>query len=116
MLNLGQISVRQLCEVYSQAQAGLFLSEEETFGLAPLEMIAAGLPIVTTNVGVLKHEKAFVSLDIRMVNVGDIQGATEGLSEILMAKLEGPLPAVDFIRKNYSLSSITNQYLKMYQW
>jgi glycosyltransferase involved in cell wall biosynthesis len=113
---LGQISVRQLCEVYSKAQAGLFLSEEETFGLAPLEMIAAGLPIVTTKVGVLKHEKAFVSLGLRMVNVGDIQGATEGLSEILMAKLEGPLPAVDFIRKNYSLSSITNQYLKMYQW
>jgi len=112
---LGQISVHELCELYSKAQVGLFLSEEETFGLAPLEMIAARLPIVTTKVGVLKHEENFASLDIDMVGIGDIKETSATLSRILMTKSEGSLPAVDFIRRKYSLASITSQYLEVYQ-
>jgi glycosyltransferase involved in cell wall biosynthesis len=69
---LGQISVCQLCEVYSKARVGLFLSEEETFGLAPLEMLAAGVPLVSTRVGFFKHYNNFSKQEgIDLVDVGD---------------------------------------------
>lgn len=111
---LGQISLIDLCELYSRAHAGLFLSEEETFGLAPLEMIASGLPIVSTKVGIFKHEEIFNSFKIRFVNSGEIQNATASLLDILMNRSEGSISAKDFIRTRYSVDNISKQYMRIY--
>lgn len=55
---LGRKSPIDIIAIYQKSDFGIFLSEEETFGLAPLEMLAAGLPIIATEVGLLSEEKA----------------------------------------------------------
>lgn len=56
---LGKLNKTQIVEQYLNADLGVFTSSEETFGLAPLEMLAVGLPLVATEVGILEDEKAF---------------------------------------------------------
>lgn len=56
---LGRMSQKDIANIYQASDFGVFLSEEETFGLAPLEMLAAGLPIIATKVGLLEEEREF---------------------------------------------------------
>ncbi|NMP01238.1 glycosyltransferase family 4 protein [Pseudoalteromonas arctica] len=56
---LGKLNKTQIVEQYLNSDLGVFTSSEETFGLAPLEMLAVGLPLVATEVGILEDEKAF---------------------------------------------------------
>lgn len=53
----GRKSPKQIAAIYQDSDFGVFLSEEETFGLAPLEMLAAGLPTIATCVGLLEEER-----------------------------------------------------------
>jgi glycosyltransferase involved in cell wall biosynthesis len=56
---LGKRNKYELVELYSNADCGIFTSKEETFGLVPLEIIATGLPLVCTEVGILAEQKEF---------------------------------------------------------
>ena len=56
---LGKLNKAQIVKQYVDADLGVFTSSEETFGLAPLEMLAVGLPLITTEVGILEDEKTF---------------------------------------------------------
>lgn len=49
---LGKLNQREIVQQYQQANIGIFTSQQETFGLAPLEMMAAGLPLISTPVGI----------------------------------------------------------------
>lgn len=55
---LGRKSPKKIAAIYQNSDFGVFLSEEETFGLAPLEMLASGLPVIATNVGLLSEERS----------------------------------------------------------
>jgi len=56
---LGKLNKTQIVQQYLNADLGVFTSSEETFGLVPLEMLAVGLPLITTEVGILEDEKTF---------------------------------------------------------
>lgn len=56
---MGKLNKAQIVEQYRDADLGIFTSSEETFGLAPLEMLAVGLPLIATEVGILEDEKSF---------------------------------------------------------
>lgn len=56
---LGKLNKTQIIQQYLNADLGVFTSSEETFGLVPLEMLAVGLPLITTEVGILEDEKTF---------------------------------------------------------
>ncbi|ADT68208.1 VpsD family glycosyltransferase [Pseudoalteromonas sp. SM9913] len=56
---LGKLNKTQIVKQYLNADLGVFTSSEETFGLVPLEMLAVGLPLLTTEVGILEDEKTF---------------------------------------------------------
>ena len=56
---LGKLNKPQIVQQYLDADLGVFTSSEETFGLVPLEMLAVGLPLITTEVGILEDEKTF---------------------------------------------------------
>ena len=56
---LGKLNKTQIVQQYLNADLGVFTSSEETFGLVPLEMLAVGLPLLTTEVGILEDEKTF---------------------------------------------------------
>ncbi|EGR5447639.1 glycosyltransferase, partial [Vibrio cholerae] len=52
---LGAMNSAEIIGVYKSSNFGIFCSEEETFGLAPMEMLAAKLPLITTRVGIFKE-------------------------------------------------------------
>lgn len=56
---LGQLNRSQIISEYKRSEVGLFFSDQETFGLAPLEMLAAGLRLVSTKVGILEEREVF---------------------------------------------------------
>lgn len=56
---MGKLNKTQIVQQYLNADVGIFTSSEETFGLVPLEMLAVGLPLITTEVGILEDEKTF---------------------------------------------------------
>jgi len=56
---LGKKNKWELIKLYNNADCGIFTSKEETFGLVPLELIATGLPLVCTEVGILAEQKQF---------------------------------------------------------
>lgn len=56
---MGKLKKTQIVQQYLNADVGIFTSSEETFGLVPLEMLAVGLPLITTEVGILEDEKTF---------------------------------------------------------
>lgn len=58
---LGRKNTFDIANIYQKSDFGIFLSEEETFGLAPLEMLASGLPVIATPVGILAEETNFFS-------------------------------------------------------
>ena len=49
----GQLTTPEILNIYKKSDYGIFLSAEETFGLVPLEMIACGLDVITTRVGIM---------------------------------------------------------------
>ena len=91
----GQQTTLQLCEYYSQATAGIFLSEEETFGLAPLEMMAAGLPVVATRVDGAP-EAIKDGVNGFLLDPGDI----EGLARKTIFLIQSPLPLSSMVIQN----------------
>lgn len=56
---LGKLNKTQIIQQYLNADLGVFTSSEETFGLVPLEMLAVGLPLITTEVGILQDDRSF---------------------------------------------------------
>ncbi|RBW63657.1 exopolysaccharide biosynthesis protein EpsF [Vibrionales bacterium C3R12] len=70
---LGPMSKKQVISKYKQSDVGVFLSKEETFGLAPLEMLAAGLPLIASRVGILEEqEEYFRDFGVCFINAEDV--------------------------------------------
>ena len=70
---LGRLDATSLSRRLSETHIGLSLSESESFGLAPLEMMAAGVPTIATEVGVIRwHKNAFQARGVDVVRPGDI--------------------------------------------
>jgi glycosyltransferase involved in cell wall biosynthesis len=112
---LGPVSNETLCRLYASAAAGLFLSEEETFGLAPLEMMAAGLPVVSTKVGVLRfREGAFKANGARLIDTGDKAAAIGELSDILTRDTGVNEALRKYVAEQFSGREILSAYLKIY--
>jgi len=100
------------------AIADLFLlpSEYESFGLAALEAMAAGVPVVSTNVGGLS-EIIVPGVTGYMSNVKDIDSMTNQALDILRNNdtlKSFKTRAADHAKK-YDISTIVPQYEKLYQ-
>jgi len=112
----GSLSIPELLEYYSKINVGLSLSENETFGLAPLEMMAAGLPVVTTDVGVFKwHEDEFKEKGAHTVSPGDIKTVVEKVCFLF----EHPGETINnelrrFVKDNFSLDKVNEKYIALY--
>ena len=48
---LGEVSDQELARLYQECQAFLFPAEEEDFGIAPVEAMAAGVPVIALRSG-----------------------------------------------------------------
>jgi glycosyltransferase involved in cell wall biosynthesis len=73
-----------LRRLYSSAAVFLYPSRYEGFGLPPLESMACGCPVVTTEVGAVS-EFAVDRRNALVVQPGDVSGLADRLEELLLA-------------------------------
>lgn len=79
---LGRLDAASLRRRLSETHIGLSLSESESFGLAPLEMLAAGVPTIATEVGVIRwHKDALQARGVDIVRPGDIAAIAKKVEE-----------------------------------
>ncbi|BED88887.1 glycosyl transferase family 1 [Pseudoalteromonas sp. MM1] len=108
---LGKLNKTQIVQQYLNADLGVFTSSEETFGLVPLEMLAVGLPLITTEVGILEDEKTFFEkmgvlyfsdtiTPNRIKNLIDNHNVNESKSELEV---------------KFNIASVFTQYIDLYK-
>ncbi len=77
----GYVSDDELVKLYNTADLYLRLPLVETFGIPPLEAMACGCPVVTTNVGSLPEIVGDAGI---LKNPDDIDGIVKAVHEVLM--------------------------------
>lgn len=110
---LGRLNKSEIIAQYKDSDIGVFFSKEETFGLAPLEMMAAGLPLLATEVGILAEKKHFFEgLGVAFVNIKNPQEVLK-IAQVL---IDTPyIPNIDELQDMFSVASVVKQYENLYQ-
>jgi N-acetyl-alpha-D-glucosaminyl L-malate synthase BshA len=105
----------QMEEILAIADLFLLTSEYESFGLAALEAMAAGVPVISTNVGGLP-EIAIQGETGYLNNVGDIEGMSDNAISILgdEAVLRRFKANAYNHAKNFDIHRIVPQYEALY--
>jgi polysaccharide biosynthesis protein VpsD len=113
---LGLLDQPAMLREMSRAHIGLSLSESETFGLAPLEMLAAGVPVITTEVGVFRSRKdAFEARGLDIIKPRDVAS----FAARIKARLRDDNPSVNpaltrYLKQEFSLSGYMSQTEECY--
>ncbi|MDE1219914.1 hypothetical protein MCT05_02580 [Vibrio aestuarianus] len=90
-----------------------FLSKEETFGLAPLEMLATGLPLISTRVGILDEQYAFFKES--GVLFVDLENTTNSVKDCLDFLNKPHEIDRELLANRFSANSIVQQYQNVYR-
>lgn len=112
---LGRKNTFDIASIYQNSDIGVFLSEEETFGLAPLEMLASGLPVIATPVGILAEEEHFFSES--GVHYYDDNASIETVINFINSHGENSnkIP-YSCLEKRFAPSSIVTMYENLYTY
>ena len=108
---------REIADLVRQADVFLLTSEHESFGLAALEALASGVPVVATRAGgvsevVRDGETGFLA------DVGDVRALSDALTRVLSdVELRGRLAAaaVDDARSRFRPAPIIDRYEALYR-
>jgi glycosyltransferase involved in cell wall biosynthesis len=111
---LGGKKATDIVDIYASASVGLFLSDEETFGLVPLEMLAAGLPVIATDTGIMTDFKnANINISgLSIVNQADYQLIATKIKEVQAGK---DSVDSDYIKNNFSITAVIESYESEYR-
>ena len=111
---LGRVSDLELVTLYSLADVFAFPSIVEGFGVPPLEAMACGAPIITSNTSSLPEVVGDAALLIDPHNSGELSGA---ITRILENKqLQEELRQKGYERvKEYTWSASAHKMLSVYQ-
>lgn len=109
---LGKLNQKEIIQQYKCADIGVFLSDQETFGLAPLEMLATGLPLIATPVGILGERKdTFFKLGVTFFSNEQANNIVNSIDSICYRDTEN---AQDYIHNNFSSQGVLKQYESLY--
>ncbi|NOH62263.1 glycosyltransferase family 4 protein [Vibrio sp. RE88] len=112
MVWLGPMNVEQIKQVYANSDVGVFLSIEETFGLAPLEKLASGLPVIATEVGILQEEQTYFSAAGVHYTLAD--GSEKETENVLQFLHNLPLVDTESLKAKFSPRAVVDEYQKLY--
>lgn len=109
---MGAQPQQKIVSEYKSAHIGVFFSSEETFGLAPLEMLASGLPLFTTSVGILSELKqAFEPLG---VEYWDNMTEQQHIEAVLRLQNLDTQDSIDYVKHNFLAKNVLNAYEALY--
>jgi glycosyltransferase involved in cell wall biosynthesis len=113
----GALSRQNLNIEIKRTHVAVFFSEAETFGLAPLECLTAGIPLVTTDVGVFNwHKTDFTQLGVDVIDVGNYGAAAEAISKrIKWNDFSLQVKVRDYIRDKFSINVCARNYIDTYE-
>lgn len=116
MHDLGKLNQQQVIEQMQKADAFLFPSRSEGFGLVAAEAMACGLPVITTNGSalpeVVQHKKMGFLCENN--NVQNFVEAIRTLKETTGLQKELSLNARLSIEKNFNMDKMVEQYIEVY--
>ncbi len=108
---------RRVAPLLGHADVFIMPSETESFGLAALEALAAGVPVVATRVGglmsVVQHDKNGFLLP-----VGDLDGLGQALERVLVEpglRERLSLAAITDARERFRADPIVDRYEELYR-
>ena len=114
ILFLGNIN--NTAEILSIADLFLLPSETESFGLAALEAMAVGVPVVSSNTGGIPevNEHGFSGM---LSNVGDIEDMAKNALHILKDNETHAIFKKNAVTQaeKFNLDEVVNQYIELYQ-
>jgi len=111
---LGRVSDLELVTLYSLADVFAFPSFVEGFGVPPLEAMACGAPIITSNTSSLPEVVGDAALLINPHNTGELSGAIMRILE--NKQLQEELRQKGYERvKEYSWPTSAHKMLSVYQ-
>ena len=85
----GRVSDDELAALYSAAEALVFPSEDEGFGLPPVEALACGTPVAAFAAGALAETLAG-STGVRLVEPGDLDALLDAAEALAGSRAEPP--------------------------
>lgn len=115
---VGHKKTNEIVEIYSKSDLGLFLSEEETFGLAPLEMLATGLHVISSTCGIMKD---FVNQEQKVKNLTLVQYDNYSLITKIITDIIKSNRIIDTkensieIESFFAVENIVSQYEAIYE-
>jgi glycosyltransferase involved in cell wall biosynthesis len=113
---LGCLNRDELQRWIKLAHVGLSLSECESFGLAPLELLQAGLPLVATQVGVFDwHQKDFSERGVRIIRPGDVDGAVKAVAGLIArGDYAADERSAAYLKETFAIEPIMRRYVELY--
>ncbi|MGI2178564.1 VpsD family glycosyltransferase [Shewanella frigidimarina] len=110
---LGEKSQGEILKIYEKSNYGVFTSAQETFGLAPLEMLASGLPLISSKVGVLDEKSTFFNkIGTCFIDVTELNESVTNIIEFIKSN---PSVNVERLRIEFSIESVCNKYSEIYK-
>ncbi|MDE1513398.1 MULTISPECIES: VpsD family glycosyltransferase [Vibrio] len=110
---LGRLNKNEIIEQYQLADVGVFTSAQETFGLAPLEMLAAGLPLISTPVGILsERQDEFIKFGVTFMKEGDESLIAERIDKI---KITDTKAVRSYLREHFGVENVIERYQSLYR-
>ncbi|MFT6918355.1 MAG: glycosyltransferase involved in cell wall biosynthesis [Cognaticolwellia sp.] len=110
---LGKRNQFEILDVYESSDYGIFTSAQESFGLAPLEMLATGLPLISSKVGILEGKSTFFSeVGTCFIDPVDVDESVQNIIEFIKSK---PSVNVERLRIEFSIESVCNKYSEIYK-
>jgi len=109
---IGALNKPAIIKEYQHADIAVFFSEQETFGLAPLEALASGLPLLTTAVGILSERKSdFERLGVEYINKYSVASQLEAIERL---KSVDTSDSVKYIKNEFTAKSVVASYENLY--
>ncbi len=109
---LGRCNQEQIIEHYQSAHVGVFFSAEETFGLAPLEMAASGLPVISTRVGILQESDDWLAFsNLKLLSLDPETIIAHELVELVHSQTS---ELREYIGRRFRVNNIVRSYEDVY--
>lgn len=109
----GRLKRKDISNIYEDADAFILLSNTETFGVAYIEAMASGLPVIATKCG---GPEDFVNNENGiLVDVGDVEAANDAM--IAMHKQIAKYDSLQIsacVKEHYSAKAIGEEIYKIY--